>query len=111
MLEILYGEKGSVRRASKEIDAGRPVAIKIVGWKKHLIRRTLSLYAEYDCLSRKGEMRRGLYLNLAWRILLTPSIMGLCMHAQSAGMAVAAYEDEEQTLEIRFESPLHVKGS
>ena len=104
MLEISYGEKGSVLRAWKEIDAGRPVILKIVGRKRQFIRRTLSLYAEYDRLSRKGELRRGLHLSLAWRTLLSPSFMGLCNHARSAGMAVAAYE-KEQILEVRFESP------
>ena len=104
MLEIAYGEKGFASLVWKEIDAGRPVALKVVGRKRQIIHRALSLYAEYDRLSRKGELRRWLLLSLAWQTLRTGPFMGLCNHARSAGMAVAAYE-KGPTLEVRFEKP------
>ena len=102
MLEISYGEKGFASRAWKEIEAGRPVALKVVGRKRQVILRALSLYAEYDRLSRKGGVRRGLLLRLAWQTLRSSPFIGLCNHARSAGMAVAAYE-EGQILEVKFE--------
>ena len=105
MLEITYGQKNFISLAWKEIDVGRPVALKVVGRKRPFVRRTLALYAEYDRLSRKGEIRTGVYLSLAWRTLFSPSFISLCNHAQSAGMAVAAYEEEEDVLEIRFAKP------
>lgn len=104
MLEITYGQKNFASLAWKEIDAGRPLALKIFGRQRQFLHRTLSLYAEYDRLSRKGEIRTGVYLSLAWRALLSPSFISLCNHARSAGMAVAAY-DKEDLLEVRFESP------
>ena len=69
------------------------------------MKKLLALYAEYDHLSRKGMVPRGLFLNLSWRTLFAPSIMGLCNHARSAGMAITVYE-KGMVLEVRFEKPL-----
>lgn len=104
MLEIEYGEKGFASRAWKEIEAGRPVALKVVGSKRQIIIRALSLYAEHDRLSREGGVSRGLLLRLAWQTFRSSPFIGLCNHGRSAGMTVAAYE-KENLLEIKFEKP------
>ena len=104
MLVILYGEANFASRAWKEMDTGQPVALKIIGRQRHVINKTLSLYAEYDQLLRERKLRKWLLISLAWRTLLSPSFVGLCNHARSVGMAVTAFENK-LTLEVRFEKP------
>ena len=104
MLELLYGAKDFDRIAWKEIDEGRPVALKIVGSKKTRVHRILSMYDEYDRASRNGVSRRGLLWSLWWRAMFAPSIIGLCNHARLAGMSVVAV-DKGSALEVKFEKP------
>ena len=104
MIELIYGTKDFARIAWQEIEAGRPVALRVTGWKRRLIHQTLSLYAENDRLWRSGKAKRTLALRLAWRTMLTPPLIGLCHYAQSSGMAVTVL-DKGTTLEVRFEKP------
>jgi len=104
MIELLYGTKDFAQLAEKEIRDGRPVAVRVVGWRKSFIYRTLSLYAEYDRVSRTGSMPRSLPLGLAWRTMLAPSLMGLCHQARSSGMEIVI-RGQGISLEVRFEKP------
>jgi hypothetical protein len=104
MLELAYDDNNYATLASKEIDAGWPVALKVVGRKRDSVLRMLSLYAKYDQLSRVGKVSRGLYFTLAWRTLFSGSFIGLCLYVREAGMRVVAYE-KGPTLEVRFERP------
>ncbi len=105
MIEIKYGSKNYAMQVWKEIDEGRPVVLKIFGWRRKLVRHMVLMFIEYDQLSRKGKVSRGFYFSFGWKSLLslpiTGSITGLCHHARSMGMAVVVYEKEE-ALEIRF---------
>lgn len=101
MIEIQYSSKDYASLVWKEIDEGRAVSLRISGWKSKFIYRLVLMFIEYDQLSRKGQVSRGLYFGLGWRSLFALSIMGLCHHARSAGMAVAAYENGAG-LEIKF---------
>ena len=105
MIEIQYGSKYYAVRALREIEEGRPVTLKIFGWRKKFIRHLVLLFIEYDQLSRKGKVSRGLLFSLGWKSLLSLPIMGsitgLCHDARSMGMAVAVYEKGE-VLEVRF---------
>ena len=102
MIELLYGTKDFSHIAWTEITGGRPVVLRVVGWKKTFVHRILSSYSEYDRLSRTGAVPRGLMFGLAWRTMLAPSLMGLCDHARSSGMAIVV-RDRGTTLEVRFE--------
>jgi hypothetical protein len=102
MIELLYGVKDFVRLADKEIREGRPVAVRVVGWRKGFIYRTLALYAEYD--RRAGAVPKKMSLNLALRIMFAPSLMGLCDQARSSGMKIVI-RDQGSSLEVRFEKP------
>src|SRR5271154_1215211 len=105
MIEIQYGSQNYCSRAWKEIDEGHPVTIIIMGWRRRLIRHMVLLFIEYDQLSRKGKVSRGLYFRLGWKTLLSLPIMGgiigLCHQARSVGLAVAA-DENGKTLEIKF---------
>ena len=101
-MKVLYGEKKFASLAWKEIDAGRPVTLIVIGWKIKLIQKLLMLYRDYDRMSSMGEFQLKLVFSLTWRTFLSPSFIGLCNHARSLGMAVAAYE-QGSTLEVRFE--------
>lgn len=104
MLELLYGSAGFAPLAWREIDARRPVALRVTGWRKRTIHKTLSLYAEYDHQSRARNVSREQSFNLGWRSLLVPSLMGLVNHARARGMSVTVI-DQGSTLEIRFAEP------
>lgn len=102
MIELMYGAANFARVADKEIREGRPVAIRVTGWRKAFIYRTLALYAEFD---RKADsMPKKTSLGLALRIMLTPSLMGLCHQARSSGMGLVV-KDHGSSLEVRFEKP------
>jgi hypothetical protein len=102
MIELLYGAKNFVGIADKEIREGRPVAIRVTGWRKGFIYRTLALYAEFD--RKAGAMSKKMSLSLALRIMFTPSLMGLCYQARSSGMGIVI-RDQGSSLEVRFEKP------
>jgi hypothetical protein len=104
MVELLYGAKDFDRVAWREIDEGRPVALRITGSRKARIHRILSLDDEYDRASRNSVNRRSLLFSLGWRAIFAPSIIGLCNHARLAGMSVVV-KDKGSTLEVRFEKP------
>jgi len=89
MIELLYGAKDFDRIAWREIDEGRPVALRITGVRKALIHRILSLYAEYDRELRRGVNRRDLLFGFGWRGAFAPSILALCNHARLAGMGLS----------------------
>jgi hypothetical protein len=108
MVELLYGAKDFDRIAWREIDEGRPVALRITGSRKALIHRILTLYAESERASRDGTRERRPLFGLAWRAMFAPSIVGLCNHARLAGMTVVV-QDKGSTLEVRFEK-LHAHG-
>jgi hypothetical protein len=108
MLELLYGAKDFDRIAWKEIDEGRPVALRVVGPKKARIHHILSLYDEYDRASRNGVNRRSSLWSFGWRAILAPSIIGLCNHARLAGMSIVVL-DKGSTLEVKFEKPFTAK--
>jgi hypothetical protein len=105
MIEIQYGTKDYGLRAWNEIEEGHPVALKILGWRTKLIRHLVSQFIEYDQLTRKGKLSRGIFFSLGLKSLLSRpiagAVMGLCHHARSAGMTVAVYEKGE-ALEVRF---------
>ena len=105
MTEIQYGSKNYAVRALKEIEEGRPVTLKIFGWRKKFIRHLVLLFIEYDQLSRKGKVSRGLLFSLGWKSLLSLPIMGsitgFCHVARSVGMAVAM-DEKGEALEIKF---------
>jgi|SRR5712664_4606844 len=102
MIELMYGAKNFARVADKEIRESRPVAIRVVGWRKGFIYRTLALYAQYD--RKAGAVPKKMSLNLALRIMLAPQFMGLCHQARSAGMEIVM-RDHGSSLEVRFEKP------
>ena len=104
MRTLEYGSKKTAQTAWDEIHEGRPVALTVRGWKRGFIHRALTLYAEYDRQSRSGKIRKALLVRLALRTLLTPSLIGLCHHAQASGFAVGV-RDIGDALEIRFEKP------
>lgn len=88
-------------RVWNEIEKGRPVVLKIFGWRRKFIHSLVSLIIEYDQHSRKGTVSRGLFFSMGWRSLFALSISGLCQHARSSGMAVAM-DEKGETLEIKF---------
>jgi hypothetical protein len=102
MIELLYGSKDFAHVADKEIREGRAVAIRVTGWRKRFIYRTLALYAEFD--RNRGAMPKKTSLALALRIMLTPSLMGLCDIARSTGMEIVM-RDHVSSLEVRFQKP------
>ena len=102
MVELLYGTKNFARIADEEIREGRPVAVRVHGWRRPFIYRLLSLYAEHDRLSRKGSAPRNLSLTLAWRIFLVPTLFGLIHQARSSGMGLLV-RDTGKSLEVRLE--------
>jgi hypothetical protein len=102
MVELLYGAKNFARVADQEIREGRAVAVRISGWRRPFIYRTLSMYAEYDQVARTGSIPRRLSLGLVWRILLAPSLIGLIHQARSSGMGMVV-RDTGTILEVRFE--------
>ena len=105
MIEIQYGAKEYALHAWNEIEKGHPVALKILGWRRKLIRHLVSQFIEYDRLARKGMVPRALFFSLGLKsLLLLPiagAVMGLCHHARSAGMAVAM-DEKGEALEIKF---------
>jgi hypothetical protein len=107
MIELLYGAKNFVRVVDKEIREGRPVAIRVTGWRKGFIYRTLALYAEFD--PRAGAMSKKMSLKLALRIMLAPSLIGLCHQARSSGMEIVM-RDRGSSLEVRFQKP-EIRGA
>lgn len=102
MIELMYGAKDFASVADKEIREGRPVAIRVVGWRKGFIYRTLALYADYD--RKAGAVRKKTSLSLALRIMLAPQLMGLCHQARSSGMEIVM-RDHGSSLEVRFQRP------
>jgi hypothetical protein len=102
MIELMYGAKDFARVADREIREGRPVAIRVTGWRKGFIYRTLALYAEFD--RRHGSMQKKTSLGLALRVMLVPQFMGLCHQARSSGMEIVM-RDHSSSLEVRFQKP------
>src|SRR6266581_4718464 len=102
MVELLYGTKNFARIADEEIREGRAVAVRVHGWRRPFIYRLLSLYAEYDRVSRHGPAPKDLSLGLAWRILLAPALFGLVHQARSSGMGLVV-RDTAKSLEVRLE--------
>ena len=102
MIELLYGASNFASIADKEIREGRAVAVRLTGWRRPFIYRTLSLYAEFYRVSRTGATPRSLSLSLAWRILFAPSLIGLIHQARSSGMGMVV-RDTGTILEVRFE--------
>ena len=93
---------GELIVADKEIREGRPVAVRVTGWRKAFIYRTLALYAESD--RKAGAMPKKTSLGLALRIMLAPQLMGLCHQARSTGMEILM-RDHGSSLEVRFQKP------
>lgn len=102
MIELMYGAKDFVRMADKEIQEGRPVAIRVTGRRKAFIYRTLALYTQFD--RKAGSMPKSASLGLALRVLLVPQFMGLCHQARSSGMEIVV-RDHGSSLEVRFQKP------
>ena len=102
MIELMYGAQDFARVADKEIREGRPVAIRVTGWRKGFIYRTLALYAEFD--RKPGAMPKKTSLGLALRVMLAPQLMGLCHQARSSGMEIVM-RDHGSSLEVRFQKP------
>jgi hypothetical protein len=102
MIELMYGANDFARVADKEIREGRPVAIRVTGWRKTFIYRTLALYAKFD--RGAGSMPKKTSLALALRIMLAPQLMGLCHQARSSGMEIVM-RDHGSSLEVRFQKP------
>src|SRR5690242_9313500 len=102
MIELMYGAHDFARVADREIREGRPVAIRITGWRKGFIYRTLALYAQFD--QRPGSMPKKTSLGLALRVLLVPQFMGICHQARSSGLEIVM-RDHGTSLEVRFEKP------
>jgi hypothetical protein len=102
MIELMYGAKDFARVADKEIREGRPVAIRVTGWRKAFVYRTLALYAEFD--RKTASMPKKTSLGLALRIMLVPQLMGLCHQARSSGMEILM-RDHGSSLEVRFQRP------
>jgi hypothetical protein len=100
----MYGAKNFAALAWKEIDEGRAVAVNVTGWRKPVIYRVLSMYAQHDEMLRNGRQDRALAFGLGWRTLFAPSIIGLCQHARSRGMAVKI-RSKGAALEVRFQKP------
>ena len=102
MIELMYGAKDFARIVDREIAEGRTVAIRVTGWRRAVIYRTLALYAELD--RKAGSMRKSASLGLALRVLFVPQFMGLCDQARSSGMEILV-RNHGTSLEVRFQKP------
>ena len=102
MVELLYGASDFARIADREIREGRAVSLRFHGWRRPFVYRLLARYAEYDRLSQRGAPPRRVSLELAWRILLAPTLFGLVHQARSSGMGLVV-RDTGTSLEVRLE--------
>ena len=102
MVELLYGTKNFARIADAEIREGRPLAVRVHGWRRPFVYRILSRYAEYDRAAQGGPVLRKLSLATAWSILLAPTLFGLIHQARSSGMGLVV-RDTGKSLEVRLE--------
>lgn len=102
MIELMYGANDFARVADKEIREGRSVAIRVTGWRKGFIYRTLALYAEFD--RRHDSIPKKTSLGLALRVMFVPQFMGLCHQARASGMEIMM-RDHGSSLEVRFQKP------
>src|SRR5690242_8067480 len=102
MVELLYGTKNFARIADEEIRGGRAISVRVHRWRRPFIYRLLSMYAEFDRVSRDGQAPRSLSLGLAWRVLFAPTLFGLIHQARSSGMGLLV-RDTGKSLEVRLE--------
>jgi len=102
MVELLYGTRNFARIADEEIREGRPLAVRVHGWRRPFVYRILARYAEYDRAAQRGRVPRKLSLATAWSVLLAPTLFGLIHQARSSGMGLVV-RDTGKSLEVRLE--------